>query len=92
MKKVIITCDRCRKDISSKDQQKWNVQIQYACGLELWQTSGSKSKAVTWCRECFELSGMIAPVESKKAIEEGKGLSFEDMIREIVREGMEASQ
>ena len=92
MKKIIVTCDRCGKDISLDKQQKCNLQIRYACDKELYEGGASTTKQVTWCRECFELSGLISPSqETVKAINDGQGLSLEDMIREIVRETIEAT-
>lgn len=87
MIKTIITCDRCGKDISGQAEQKWHVRVQYACDKELYMGGASSSKEVHWCRECLECTGLI-PIIKNKDIPAAKMLSFEDMVREIVREEM----
>ncbi len=81
MKQVIITCDRCGANISPKEKQKWNLQVRYACDRDLWDGGASTSEGITWCRPCFELSGLIPTIVSKASPEEK--LTLEDLIREI---------
>ena len=79
-----ITCDKCGKDITDRNLQKWHVRVQYTCDKSCVYGTSSITGELQWCRSCFERTGLVPAIETKVTKEER--MSLEDLIREIVRE------
>ena len=88
-------CDRCGHSQPS-DHQMWQVGI--ACHAT--RTSGYSSsldyKAFQatrmWCRGCCEAVGVLPPHAPRKAETATAQPSFEDIVRDMIREEIEAAR
>lgn len=88
MKTVTYTCDRCKREIGNKaDERVLNLSI--AVDYEPYVPShGSGSKRRTqWCQLCAEHFGLVPAVRTPK--EEIPETTLDDLIRAIVQEELE---
>lgn len=93
---IIKTCDRCGQDDYQKDVQFWYVGfgISGSASINVSQGNGTMRH---WCRKCCVETGVFPSSEENRRKELGVGnppvaLSFEEMLREIIREEIDFSK
>ena len=86
------SCDKCRhkQEDRSNPRQLWEIGviIQDIGAFSRGGFQDIKHKSI-WCRECIVDSGLQPP---KKDEPTPKPITLEDIVREIIQEGIEASQ
>ncbi len=89
MKKTILTCDRCKKEVEKlievgAGQRFYSSSISgLAGGWKVYQLQ------VEWCIDCCVEMHICQPTKESTSKPVGPPPTIEDMIREIVREEME---
>jgi len=92
MKKTILTCDRCKKEVAALLEVGAGLRS-YSYGpygpTATWKVSGQLHQE--WCRPCCEEVGFITSSYGKKEDkkEEVQPPTMEDLIREMIRSEME---
>lgn len=92
---ITYTCDKCGHSQHNEDQM-WNVGIAIDHrGYDGYRGSDWQSKKFQaqqlWCRKCIENIGLVTPKPQPKEYV-APNLTFEDMLRAIVREEVEATK
>jgi hypothetical protein len=89
--RTIYKCDHCGKE-TENDEQFWLIGFVVTTKQWLGETNTLHHKR-EWCRECCEEFGILPRSAGKPQVPEAeKPKLIEDMIREIVREEVEAGR
>jgi len=86
------TCDKCRHSQEGSEQM-WDIGITVIHRPQPTRYSYSREpvEKALWCRKCVESLGLL-PAEKTDPPTSTPTPTFEDMIREIIQEEIEASQ
>ena len=76
------TCDRCNHQQTTYDQM-WEVKIDVQ---HLNSHTRLSQQHQLWCRKCLTEVGLLIPARDPAKTEPPPQPSFEDMLREIIRE------
>jgi len=92
MRKTILTCDRCKKEVESLLGVGAGLRsYRYGShgGVSTWEITGQLQQE--WCHPCCEEVGFITNSYGKKEEkkEEAQSPTMEDLIREMVRSEIE---
>ena len=89
------TCDKCKhsQEDSNKPRQLWEIGILLREKKEGSYSQYSQAPKAThlWCRSCVQKLGLL-PQEKTTPPTPTPTPTFEEMIREIIQEELEASQ
>jgi len=85
------TCDRCGHQ-QTKPEQMWELCVHYKHYDYRYSDAGSKRAIQLWCRKCCDNLQIICNPPPPKAGEVPvPKVTLEDMVREIMREEIEAA-
>jgi hypothetical protein len=92
---TVNTCDRCGIDDHGQEVQFWSVGYGLTHGFSSHITANSANR--TWCRRCCIETGILVVKEESRAKElktetPPAPLTFEEMLREIIREEIDFSK
>lgn len=86
--KTTWTCDRCGHT-QDNDDQMWNVGI--AVNAVRVPLSVNQHKQL-WCRKCVVGIGLLPPATISKGVEPPAAPTFDDLLRDIIREEIDTSR
>ena len=80
------SCDHCKKTQDNAAQMWW---IKLSCSSSQYSTDSYLRKEELWCRECCDKYNLV--IDPPKSGPPSPQPTFEDTLREIIREEINAS-
>ena len=88
MRKTILTCDRCKKEVEKLEEVGAGRRVK-SYGDDSRERMEVCQVLAEWCLECCIEMGIAAPCKESPAIPIRPPPTLEDMVREIIREEIE---
>lgn len=83
-------CDRCQKSQADDGEQMWEIGLSLRhCGFTHYRISSDPAYQSLWCRPCCVEVGILAPFIIDPDYKQPAPITFEDLVREIVKKVQE---